>query len=45
MMLPLMGTKKIVMRAELSAEGDHAKFEFDSIDSKGRHRGLLEEVR
>ncbi|MGA3944372.1 hypothetical protein ACI2VA_24845 [Ralstonia nicotianae] len=29
------GAKKIFMRAELSAEGDHAKFEFDSIDSKG----------
>jgi len=30
------GSHKIVMRAELSAEGDHAKFEFDSIDSEGR---------
>ncbi|MHA6913330.1 hypothetical protein ACQUJO_09360 [Ralstonia pseudosolanacearum] len=29
------GAKKIVLRAEISTEGNHAKFEFDSIDSKG----------
>ncbi len=27
--------KKIVLRVELSEPGDHAKFEFDAIDSKG----------
>lgn len=30
-----VGSKNIVMRAELAEEGDHAKFEFDAIDSKG----------
>ncbi|MEF2253415.1 hypothetical protein [Ralstonia solanacearum] len=30
-----VGSTRIVMRAELAEEGDHAKFEFDAIDSKG----------